>query len=281
MVLKRLLDIPRHPLVTRLRTEAGIDERKASEIYWRLLSPFVPNEHTLAVGDRAFEFGISHLPEYYLFEHFDEHDLLADLQSELAPGDVFWDVGANVGVFTVVAAATVGSGTVVAFEPVPQNVRRLRANLSRNGLDAVVDERPLAASAGPVTVELSSDLPGAQGNAIDAFQAADGRAASGTTLSLEATTGDRCGHPSPDVLKLDVEGAEYDVLDGLSETLATGSCRAIYCEVHVDALEETGRSIADLEGLFEEYGYDVHRIGEQFDHRKRWKATRGSDSSCA
>ena len=64
------------------------------------------------------------------------------------PGSVVADVGANVGFFTLLAARQVGpEGAVYAFEPDARTVRRLRANVARNGAEGVVTVVPKALSA--------------------------------------------------------------------------------------------------------------------------------------
>src|SRR5262245_36111858 len=60
-----------------------------------------------------------------------EMDLQRLIVSSLKPGDVFYDVGANVGFFSLLAASLVGSrGTVIAFEPLPRNIALLQQNLA-------------------------------------------------------------------------------------------------------------------------------------------------------
>ena len=60
-----------------------------------------------------------------------ERPLQSALQRELRPGATFFDIGANVGFVTLIAARLVGpSGRVVAFEPVPENVAAIRENLA-------------------------------------------------------------------------------------------------------------------------------------------------------
>ncbi|TPW19405.1 MAG: FkbM family methyltransferase, partial [Elusimicrobia bacterium] len=82
----------------------------------------------------------------YLFGVW-EPDVAALLREGLSPGDVFVDVGANVGYFTILASRLVGpSGAVVAVEPSPEMARRLRSNLAANpGSENV---RHVAAAAG-------------------------------------------------------------------------------------------------------------------------------------
>ncbi len=61
------------------------------------------------------------------------------VQQYLQPGDVFLDAGANIGYFTVLAAASVGAhGHVYAFEPEPRNFQLLRYNVELNGFSSAV-----------------------------------------------------------------------------------------------------------------------------------------------
>lgn len=82
---------------------------------------------------------------------FDEQRWLA---AHLKPGDIFWDVGANIGFFTLLAARLVGDGgEVVAFEPMPEDVHQLRRNVELNGFQTVaaVEEKAVGAQSGKQT----------------------------------------------------------------------------------------------------------------------------------
>jgi FkbM family methyltransferase len=120
------------------------------------------------------------------------------------------DVGANVGFHTVVIAREVGpSGEVHAFEPLPETVGLLRANVWRHGCDNVTLHEAAATDA-PGTVSLELDPDGRSG----AHLAEGGIEVAATTL--DAALGGR----RLDVLKLDVEGAEPLVLRGARDVLA-------------------------------------------------------------
>lgn len=266
MIVDRLLDLPRHPRMRRLRRRLGLDDRRLADIYWRLLSPFVPKVSRLTVDGRTFEFGVSHLPEHYLFEHFDEEAQLADFATETGSEDVVWDIGANVGVYTVVGAAA--GADVYAFEPFPPNVARLRANLRRNGVEATVDSRAITAASGTVHLRASSPLPGAQGSGV-----VDATSPSPSAHVVQAVAGDDVDHPPPTVLKIDVEGAEADVIAGMIDTMQRETLRVVYLEVHRDRLPAEV-SPESLRETLQEHGFSVDPIGPQFDHRLRWKGTR-------
>lgn len=137
----------------------------------------------------------------------------------LASGDVFFDVGANVGFYTLLAARLVrAEGRVVAFEPNPANVKGLRNNVTANGFSNVTvvakaasaksGEGMLAAEVPFQSVVVASGTdPGARAIAID-------------LVALDDFVSE---HPelSPSLVKIDAEGHELKVIAGLRTTLET------------------------------------------------------------
>jgi len=139
------------------------------------------------------------------------------------PGSTTIDVGANVGMYTVALATRIGAaGKVLAFEPVPQTSRRLRANIALNGLANVeVFEAAAGECPGFADLQLANDSAYASIAGVK-----QGRAI-GKRLSVRVTPLDEVwnGHQRPVVsfCKIDVEGAELSVLEGAKEMLA--ECR--------------------------------------------------------
>ena len=133
--------------------------------------------------------------------------------SLLRPGDVFVDVGANIGYFSVLAASVVGdAGAVFAFEPDPENFRLLRANAGLNGLARciVAVEAGLAAAAGDGHLFLSEDNLGDH----QIYAADEAR----SSLPITLYNGSRylVGRLQRlDLLKVDTQGSEYEVMNGL------------------------------------------------------------------
>lgn len=157
-----------------------------------------------------------------------ERPVQSALRKALRPGDVFFDVGAHLGFFTVLGARLVGAtGKVVAFEPHRASVDALRANVELNRLANVVVV-PKAAS-------------GARGEAVLGGRSPalatllENGIASGFAQSVETTSIDEfvTAHPDlvPTVIKIDVEGHEVEVLRGMNETLSHHS-PVIVCEMH-------------------------------------------------
>jgi FkbM family methyltransferase len=152
------------------------------------------------------------------------------------PDAVVYDVGANVGTMALGAALLVGDlGLVVAFEGDPENVARLREHSARNGL-----ENRLRVVHAAVWSRTAADGIGFRRGAPSRSQGgveADGNRpvlGSGEVISVPAVTLDdfvAAGEPPPQLLKIDVEGGEYEVLRG-ANTLFAKERPLLIAEVH-------------------------------------------------
>lgn len=147
--------------------------------------------------------------------------LLAQLSSVY--GTTCFDIGANVGLVGIPWVRALPSGSsLVAFEPVAANAARLRANIDANAIDGVVIEAALSDHTGTITMALESRAGAKTGNAIIATSstALDGYDARSEVVCdrLDAIL-ERDALPDPDVVKLDVEGAECAVLAGATQVL--------------------------------------------------------------
>lgn len=140
-------------------------------------------------------------------------------RSYLRPGDGALDIGANVGIFSVVLGGVVGeSGRVLAFEPSPANIARLQANLNRNGLGMVqIFPCALGSAESQMTLHLATDP------AYPSLMAVESGLADGTGVLVEVRRLDgvweAAGRPDIAFVKMDVEGAEPDVIRGASNLL--------------------------------------------------------------
>ncbi|MFI9840796.1 FkbM family methyltransferase [Nonomuraea sp. NPDC051941] len=163
------------------------------------------------------------------------------------------DVGANIGVYTCTGAARLPEdGSLIAFEPVPENIGYLRRNVERNDLAARVTIEPVAVGAAPgrLTVHLSGEQTGKHSAA-----AANVGTAAGTLImpmtSIDAYLADG-GLGPPDLIKIDVEGYEGFVLRGAAESLA--ALPALLFEVHPELQENCGCAAGELLDLvFDRY----------------------------
>jgi len=136
----------------------------------------------------------------------------------LQPDDLFVDAGSNIGFYTLLAGQKVGrGGSVVAVEMMPDTVRSLRSNISSTGLTNVeVIETALASEAGQL-IEAHFD-PSKLGQASIVDDESAGRR---DTVSVQTSRLDEIlPKSSIKLMKMDLEGAEYDALLGLSGALA-------------------------------------------------------------
>jgi FkbM family methyltransferase len=149
-----------------------------------------------------------------------EPDTYAFLRASLAPGNVFFDCGANVGFFSLVAARLVGPrGRVCAFEPTPATFARLLRNIEVNRSDNVTAFRvALGDSPGTARViQFSADNHGMNTIAPGVTGGEDVGGCPVRTLDYLIAAGDA---PAPHLMKVDVEGSELALLKGAARLLA-------------------------------------------------------------
>ena len=197
-----------------------------------------------------------------------EPGLTATLLRVLHSGQIFFDVGANVGYYTVLASRVVGAqGVVVAIEPSVRNLcllsRHLRLNNCRNV--SVVT----AACAADLNIYRFSPGPDyAQGHLL--APGTSQPAVGGNVVVVPAVTIDTVMARAalrPHVIKIDVEGAELDVLRGAHDTLM--ACQpTILLSVHSDSLR------AGCVEHLRSYAYDLVPLDGDATHATEWLATR-------
>jgi FkbM family methyltransferase len=169
----------------------------------------------------------------------------------LEPGMTFYDVGANMGFFSLIAWRRVGQhGRVRSFEPLPESARTLRHNVALNRAENVeVVEAAVGAEPGRAQLAVTAESVQAHLAEIDTDTPTIG------VVNVDVTAIDAelaAGRPTPDVVKIDVEGAELRVLAGMRETLEQHR-PALICELHgtapevCDFLEALGYRLDALE----------------------------------
>jgi len=202
--------------------------------------------------DCRFELDLSDLMQWYLYWGFRDpsHEALIGL---CKPGSTIVDVGANIGITALRCAYLSGQdGKLVAIEPDPLNVARLRANIARNRasnievIEVALSDRegtvglgvPSAGNRGGTRVETSPTL---------------------TTAEVHTTTLDKIAETHlelrPNLLKIDVEGYETNVLRGGLGFIAAFR-PVIFLEVSDEHLHYQGSSPAELLSLLEGQGYN-------------------------
>ncbi|HVE69691.1 MAG TPA: FkbM family methyltransferase [Solirubrobacteraceae bacterium] len=225
----------------------------------RALAPLGSGELTIAGGAAgglrlaAATFPLEHVHAHHLLRGTLERPVQDALRRHVAPGAVVYDVGANLGFFSLLAARLTGpDGRVYAFEPVPANAAAVRANAAANGLGRVtVLELALGEVPGRAALTVPDDASWAF---LERY--APTRAGAGATLEVRVATADALVADGtlepPGLVKLDVEGAELDVLTGMAETLRAHR-PVLIAEMHghnaefVRRVEALGYRVTNLE----------------------------------
>jgi FkbM family methyltransferase len=162
------------------------------------------------------------------------------IEQYLQPGDVMYDIGANVGAYTLVAAAAVPTARIVAFEPEPTTFAALCDNLELNEVSERVIAMPVALGSSPRMGHLHREEP-----APGATARLGGRweAWNGAPIMVERLDDlvERFDLPTPNHIKLDVDGTELGVLAGAVGILASGGVRSVMVELD----RERGGDVAD------------------------------------
>jgi len=198
----------------------------------------------------------------YVGGRYEPNEMYA-MASLLRDGMCVVDVGANAGVFTLVAARLVGAGgSVYAFEPSARDRARLLANVEANRLANVkVQASALGRAPGKAVLHVSSaEHPGH--NTIGGFAYSEDTG--GGSLEVDVTSLDDFVRAHDlhrlDLLKIDVEGSETMVLQGAQESLRRFR-PVIITEAYDPSLRQLGTSAAELLRLLRDAGYDLQVFG--------------------
>jgi FkbM family methyltransferase len=175
------------------------------------------------------------------------------LVRHLGPGDVVYDIGANLGFFSLVAARMVGpTGRVFAFEPAPDNAEAIRRNAELNLVsNLVVVPRAVSARGGLARLQVVDDQSWSRLEEFGEHPDTE-RVLEVETVTIDELVGS-AELPPPALVKIDVEGAELAVLEGMRATIAQHQ-PAIVCELHgthrevAAALVAYGYRVVNLEG---------------------------------
>ena len=167
-----------------------------------------------------------------LFSCRKEPETVAWIEREMKPGAVLYDVGANVGAYSLIAGKlTDPSGRVIAFEPGYASFKTLCDNIFLNDLQVRILPLPIALSnkEGILTLNFSSLESGAAKHSVS--ENADSQNALGILSAQLDWAVEHLDLPSPTMLKIDVDGGELGVLEGAHKTLRNPSLKTILIEV--------------------------------------------------
>jgi FkbM family methyltransferase len=170
------------------------------------------------------------------FMPLNEFEEMALVVHALREGDLFVDIGANIGTYTVLAASVAGA-TVLACEPLPANYALLRENVRLNRAQDRVEALNVGVAGTEGTLTFTSSF-----GPKDHIATAPEAGLRQKTIELPVRTLDSIvGDRNPTMIKIDVEGFETEAINGGAKTMKNDSLRAI---------------IIELKGHGARYGYD-------------------------
>jgi len=241
--LKRMLSLPDeyrfHP------ARSVVEQRMVFTVRGRSLT--VVADHALPLYDTIAE-----------IVDFDAYQLAA--LPALGPAPLILDVGANVGVASLVLAQIPGA-TVIAFEPVPANATRLRENLARNGagnVEVVVKAMTARDGTAPFRAVPDESVGGRVWDGADG----EGGLVTVATVSLRTALAPYADREVA-LIKIDCEGGEYDIVEQLDAELAE-RIRALTFEVHD---RDAARNVRTLSGRLRALGYRLTSRPDLFGRR--------------
>lgn len=219
----------------------------------RFLAPFVTPHEVVARTTDGF---LMHLDSsdfiqrsIYLSGTWD--DDVGRVVREVQAGGLFVDCGANVGYFSLLAASR--GASVLAFEPNPRCAQLIEANARLNGFESIEIRRlGLSSEAGRSVLHVE-DLGNIGGGSLKSTGHEVG------AIDLDTLDNQLAG-ATPNLIKIDVEGAEVMVLRGAEKTLSAANAPSVLCEISEFSLRQLGSSKEELFGLMTRYGYEARII---------------------
>jgi len=206
----------------------------------------------IKIQDYKIFFHPTGLSSLYWYNPKSRSDDYTFLTSFLKEGDIYIDVGANIGVTVIPAAKSIGqTGKCKAFEPHPKICSYLKENLKLNGLESV-EVYNCALGKSKNDIYLTDSFTDEINCVVEAPDQSKSVKVPMTTLDL--TTEDLA---SINLLKIDVEGYEKFVFEGAIQTLQKVDC--IYFEITERNFTEFGYRISDLLNLLENEGFKIFK----------------------
>ena len=184
-----------------------------------------------------------------------EHGMVQTLEKFLKPGDTFVDLGANEGYFTVIGARLCGPvGHVLAIEPQHRLLPVIDQNLKLNDLPQVqVLNAAISDQRGTATLHLTAST-NSGGSGFHRHSKYKLPTQEIGTITLEEAL-DAHQMAQVDLMKVDIEGFEYEALLGSPKVFEQHRVKALALELHPTILADRGKASSDIEQMLERCGY--------------------------
>lgn len=190
-------------------------------------------------GSAVYANNLSDYPEMMFLAHM------------LRPGNLFLDVGSNVGMYSVWVSGVAGAHCI-AFEPVPETHAKLVKNIRLNALGDKITAHQMAAGEAAGSISMTASKGGLDHVIIEST------ASSGTVQVAVGRIDHICAGSAPVAMKVDVEGFEMQALRGATGLLQNPSLKAIVIELQDWMLRRCGTSETEVRAFLGSYGFRPH-----------------------
>jgi len=178
-----------------------------------------------------------------------------------SPHDVFFDVGANVGVYSLFAASLYPEMTIIAFEPMPANYQALKENVALNGFNISCFQWAIGNRCGKAYLSVPDPEPGKSGAQMS-------REKSGVRVPIASI--DAFMETDPLHVKIDIDGQEFEVVKGMRLTIPfIRSC----------LIEVSAATKGPVMEIFSKAGFTTdNRFNRVYPHSRERRAREGIDA---
>ena len=202
----------------------------------------------------------------YILGEYEDPATLKLLLSWLKTDSVFYDIGSNIGFHALTANTLISTGKIYAFEPMPAARVIFEKHINLNSKLIVSNNialSPMAISDAIKTVEFSNDIAHSDGNTYIKESYVFCGTKNKIIVQCQSIDGlIKQGYEKPDIIKIDVEGAEYDVLVGAKNALEQYRPNILLAthDCHLPGVQEK------CVGFLKELGYDLQHTGRHNKH---------------
>jgi len=197
---------------------------------------------------------VSYLWKFSILESFETKLMEKIIKRDM----VVFDIGANLGYYTLIFAGLTGEGgKVYSFEPEPENYKLLLKNIMANRYNNVIPiQKAVSDKEGKIKFFISEEDKGNH----SIYNFGNG----GKATKVETTTLDKFtrGKIKPNVIKLDVEGAEFLAVQGMDNLIRNNKDITMICEFWPYALRKCDTSPKEFIKKLENYGFEIKFINE-------------------
>lgn len=231
----------------------------------KILGFYYGDQASINILDQDVYFGSPNFEEFMILRGLkSDKSVLEEIIRNLDEEDTFYDVGANIGLYSC-SIAKLAECDVYSFEPHPENAKRLTENAGRNSIELNLIKKAVSDIEGTETINIEKNVSGeGQANLTE-----------GDGEEIESCRLDNLINneqiPAPTSMKIDVEGAEIKVIKGMKDIPEEKLPNTIYCEMH-PTVDRYGATIEDVEDLLKDMGYTLEVLERMPGRRKMVKA---------